>query len=122
MTEKPSGEDSPEPLSFEDALARLEGIVENLEDGEIGLAQGLAEYEQGVKLLKQCYQLLGQAQSRIELLNRVDSDGTTHSEPFDEGTPSLEEKAQSRARRRSRASGTAPEDDPDAIDGPGRLF
>ncbi len=128
MTDKPPKsppeleESSPQRPSFEEALLELEAIVQQLEEGSIGLAEGLARYEQGVTLLKQCYQLLQQAQNRIELLNRVDSDGNIHSEPFDEGSPSLEQKAQTRSRRRSRAPEASPPSDPDAMDGPGRLF
>ena len=123
MTAKePAHENSPlEKLSFEQALIELEAVVEELEDGEIGLAQGLVRYEQGVKLLKECYQLLEQAQNRIELLNRVDADGRTISEPYDEASRTLEEKAASRARRRSRAPENKPPE-ADTMDGPGRLF
>jgi exodeoxyribonuclease VII small subunit len=108
--------------TFEEALSQLETIVGQLEEGSIGLAEGLARYEQGVKLLRQCYHLLEQAQNRIELLNRVDSDGNIHCEPFDEGSLSLEQKAQARSRRRSRSPEATPPDESDAMDGPGRLF
>jgi exodeoxyribonuclease VII small subunit len=42
---------NPQPLAFEDALAMLDEIVCELEDGRIGLAEALARYEQGVKRL-----------------------------------------------------------------------
>ena len=128
MTEKQpksppeSSKSSPAQPGFEEALLELEVIVQQLEEGSIGLAEGLARYEQGVKLLKQCYHMLEQAQNRIELLNRVDSDGNIQSEPFDEGALSLEQKAQARSRRRSRAPEAQPPSDSDAMDGPGRLF
>jgi exodeoxyribonuclease VII small subunit len=108
--------------SFEEALAELEIIVQELEEGKIPLAQGLARYEAGVKLLKQCYLLLEQAERRIELLNHVDPDGNAHGEPFEDGALSLEEKAQSRGRRRSRPAETNPQSSEDDIDGPRRLF
>ena len=115
---------SPDPPTFEAALKQLDAIVQELEDGQIGLAQGLNRYEEGVKLLKQCYQLLEHAGRRIELLSRVDSEGRAHGEPFDEGALSLEEKAQARGRRRS--SGKNPDSNPlhaqDEIDETGRLF
>lgn len=111
-----------EPPRFEDALARLETIVQALEDGKIGLAEGLARYEEGVRLLKQCYHLLENAQRRIELLNRVDPDGQEVCEPFDDSVASLEEKAQKRGRRRSRPAEPEPPGAEDEIDGPGRLF
>ena len=48
--EKKSDDATPEVPTFEEALERLESIVVDLEEGEIGLAEGLARYEQGVKL------------------------------------------------------------------------
>jgi exodeoxyribonuclease VII small subunit len=111
----------PPAESFEENLARLETIVQALEEGKIPLAEALARYEEGVKLLKECYQALGHAERRIELLNRVDSAGRAHREPFDDSALSLEEKAQSRAKRRSRAA-DAPAPAENEIDESGRLF
>src|SRR6185295_8657544 len=92
-----------QPLSFEQALARLESVVHDLEEGQIGLAESLAQYEEGVKLLKQCYQLLERAERRIELLGGVGPGGAPITEPFDDRALSLEEKAQARSQRRSSA-------------------
>ncbi len=93
--------DARELLSFEDALTALESIVRALEQGELGLSDSLAQYEQGVKYLKQCYGQLATAERRIELLKQVDSQGQALTEPFDETTMSLEEKAAARGARRS---------------------
>ncbi|HEX7447742.1 MAG TPA: exodeoxyribonuclease VII small subunit [Pirellulales bacterium] len=92
----------PCPPSFEQALAQLEAIVHELEEGEIGLAEALDRYEQGIKLLKQCYGLLERAERRIELLSGVDAAGNPVTQPFSDSPSSLEEKAQSRSRRRTR--------------------
>jgi exodeoxyribonuclease VII small subunit len=73
--------------TFEQALGELEQIVRQLEEGNIGLADSLAKYEQGVKRLKECYGLLERAERRIELLDRVDADGQAITKPFaDEAT------------------------------------
>ncbi len=109
-------------LSFEEALARLESIVAALEEGQVPLAESLERYEEGVKLLKQCYQSLSTAERKIELLSRVDSAGQAQCEPFDDSASSLEEKAQTRSRRRSRPAESEPRESSDEIDGPGRLF
>ena len=69
--------------NFEDSLAELEQIVHDLEDGQIGLADALARYEQGAKLLKECYKQLAEAEQKIELLSGVDSDGNASVEGFD---------------------------------------
>jgi exodeoxyribonuclease VII small subunit len=114
-----------ETAGFEEALARLEAITSALEEGQIPLAEALARYEEGVKLLKQCYLTLANAERRIELLNRVDPEGRAHSEPFDDSALSLEAKAESRARRRSRGAETGavpPDGGKNEIDESGRLF
>ena len=118
---KRSEQAASEPLSFEQALARLEQTVARLEDGDLGLDQSLAAYEQGVKYLKLCYRQLEKAQRKIELLAGVDEEGQVRGEPFDEADMSLEQKQASRGRRRSksRASGDAAEH---GMDDPGTLF
>jgi exodeoxyribonuclease VII small subunit len=88
--------------SFEESLAELEKIVAELESGRLGLTDALARYEQGVKHLKGCQQLLEQAERKIELLSGVDADGNPITQPFDEGdVESLEGRAASRGRRRT---------------------
>jgi len=75
----------PEPPSFEAALASLESTVHDLEDGDLGLAEALARYEQGIKHLRHCYDLLEQAERKIELLTGVDAAGRAKTVPFAEG-------------------------------------
>jgi exodeoxyribonuclease VII small subunit len=70
--------------SFEQAIAALEQVVRDLEDGRLGLAESLARYEEGVKLLKNCYAQLEQAERRIELLTGVDAAGNAIVAPFDD--------------------------------------
>jgi exodeoxyribonuclease VII small subunit len=69
--------------TFEQALADLESIVRELEDGKIGLEESLARYEQGVALLKRCYGQLRQVEQKIALLTGVDGDGNPLTKPFD---------------------------------------
>ncbi len=68
--------------TFEESLEKLGQIVVDLEEGEIGLADALARYEDGVKLLRQCYTLLESAERRIELLSGVGPGGEAITEPF----------------------------------------
>lgn len=96
-------ESDPQTLSFEQALERLESIVHELEDGQAGLNDALARYEEGVGLLKYCHAALSQVERKISLLTGIDSEGTAITEPFDEETMSLEEKQESRGRRRSQS-------------------
>jgi exodeoxyribonuclease VII small subunit len=94
-------------LSFEHSLAELEAIVHDLEDGQLGLADALARYEQGVKHLKHCYALLQEAEQKIELLTGVADDGTPITEPFAKDA----EPQGKAARRRPRAKPLIPADD-----------
>lgn len=57
-------------LSFEAALEKLETIVESMESGEVPLAELLAKFEEGNKLLKQCESRLKEAELKIELLKK----------------------------------------------------
>jgi len=98
-------------ISFEDALAKLEAIVQQLEDGQIGLTESLAKYEQGIGYLKQCHQALNAAEQKISLLTAVDEDGAAQLAPFDDETLSLDEKQAARSRRRSHQP---PPDEPNA--------
>ena len=54
--------------SFEEALERLETIVEELEAGSLTLDQSLARYEEGMRLSKRLTRTLDQAEKRIERL------------------------------------------------------
>ncbi len=53
---------------FESAIAELEKIVKQLEDGDLPLDTSLALFERGVELSRYCHDQLGAAQKRIELL------------------------------------------------------
>jgi exodeoxyribonuclease VII small subunit len=67
---------------FEEQLARLEKIVEELEGGNLTLDDSLARYEEGVKALKKCYEVLREAEKRVEVLLKSE-DGALKTEPFE---------------------------------------
>jgi exodeoxyribonuclease VII small subunit len=90
LANHPSPSETP---SFEAALASLEAIVHDLEDGDLGLAEALARYEQGIKHLRHCYDLLEQTERKIELLTGVDAEGRAKTVPFAEDEPPAEEPA-----------------------------
>ncbi len=69
-------------LSFEAALAKLETIVDSMESGEVPLAELLAKYEEGSKLLKVCEGRLKEAELKIEKLKKG-KDGSAAFEPFE---------------------------------------
>lgn len=53
---------------FESAIAELERIVKELEDGDLPLDKSLALFERGVALSRYCHEQLGAAERRIEQL------------------------------------------------------
>jgi exodeoxyribonuclease VII small subunit len=53
---------------FESAIAELEKIVKQLEEGDLPLEKSLALFERGVELSRYCHDQLGSAQRRIEIL------------------------------------------------------
>jgi exodeoxyribonuclease VII small subunit len=61
---------TPDELSFEAALERLEGIVDRLESGELALEDALKSFEEGVALSRRCAGQLEAAERRIEILVR----------------------------------------------------
>jgi len=65
-------------LSFEAALTKLESIVESMESGDVPLADLLAKFEEGTKLLKVCETRLKDAELKIEQLKKL-KDGVAFS-------------------------------------------
>jgi len=56
-------------LTFEDALERLESILESMESGDTPLADLVAKFEEGSTLLEVCQEKLKEAELKIEKLN-----------------------------------------------------
>jgi exodeoxyribonuclease VII small subunit len=61
-------------VNFEEALARLESLVERLEEGEIPLDESLEAYAEGTRLVKLCLKELERADTLIRELSE-DTDG-----------------------------------------------
>lgn len=79
-------------MKFEEALKKLEKIVEDLEGGNLSLDDALAKYEEGIKLSKLCAKKLEVAKKKVEILLKSE-DGTVDLKPFDEAMAE-EEKGQ----------------------------
>ena len=60
--------DEKKEIEFETALKKLEGIVENLEAGELSLEQALKQYEEGVRMADLCSKRLTEAEKKVEVL------------------------------------------------------
>lgn len=70
-------------IKFEEALKKLEEIVNHLESGDVPLDKALARYEEGVKLVRLCQKRLEQAKKKVEILVKT-KDGKIKIEPFGE--------------------------------------
>jgi len=78
-------------VKFEQAMARLEAIVGELEKGDLPLDESLKIFEEGIRLSKNCLKVLEDAERKVEVLVQ-DTNGkrelrafTTDEEP---GSPS----------------------------------
>lgn len=70
-----------EEPAFEDALEKLEKIVQKLEDGNTSLDESMKLFEEGIRLARFCSKKLEEAKNKIEILTKKDGKFTV--EPFD---------------------------------------
>ena len=87
MSEKKATQAGDEEFSFEEALTRLEEIVEELESGQMTLEEALKRFEEGTRLQRLCLAKLQQAEAKIE---QVLAENATQAEaeagdPFEDG-------------------------------------
>jgi exodeoxyribonuclease VII small subunit len=66
---------SASPPSFEQAVERLESLIEQIESGEVGLEDALQQYEDGTKLILHCRGILDRAEQKIAELSLDDKGG-----------------------------------------------
>lgn len=57
-------------MNFEEAIKQLAEIVKSLESGEVPLDESIALYEKGMKLSKQCTELLEKAEQKVRFLQQ----------------------------------------------------
>lgn len=91
-------------IKFEDALKKLEAIVESLESGELTLDASLAKYGEGVRLAAVCQEKLDGAKKKIEMLVKT-REGGFRLEPFGE------EKGKAKKGRKKEVRGSAEGDE-----------
>lgn len=60
---------SEQEIPYEQLIEQLEGIVDRIEGGELGLEDSIKGYEQGVELVKRARAILDRAEQRITELN-----------------------------------------------------
>jgi exodeoxyribonuclease VII small subunit len=80
-----------ESLSFEDAFAELESIVQRLEEGDLKLDDAMALFERGMALTAHCNSRLDSAELRVQQLVSLAGDYETGEDyglaPFEESSP-----------------------------------
>lgn len=70
-------------LSFEEALAQLELLVAQMEEGGLSLSDAVDGYERGMGLAAYCTDLLDSAELRIREIDTAPGSATTTDEDFD---------------------------------------
>ena len=67
----------PKKASFEDKLQSLEGLVEQMEDGDLKLEDSLKHFEKGIALARECQDALREAEQKVEVLLEKTADSET---------------------------------------------
>jgi len=98
-------------LRFEDAIERLEEIIERMETERVPLDDLLKDYEEGTNLLKICRERIGAARLRVEKINQDLARGSSGLESFDTGGEGSEEAVQGSSPKTSTPTGKDPNDD-----------
>ena len=70
-----------EENNFEKSMENLENIVTELEKGELNLDESVKEIEEGMKIAKQCNNILENAEKKITIL--LEKNGDFEEKPFD---------------------------------------
>ncbi len=73
-----------ESLNFEDAIERLENIIEKMEGERIPLEELLKDYEEGTKLLNACKEKINIAKEKVEKINNSLNEDEASLDPLDE--------------------------------------
>lgn len=74
--------DAAKAPAFEEALKKLEGIVEAMESDDLPLETLISKYEEGSKLVKICQEKLAEAELKIQKLEKT-ADGEVKVKPFE---------------------------------------
>jgi exodeoxyribonuclease VII small subunit len=90
--------------TLEDLIARLEDISAKIQDGELGLEESIALYEEGQRIAKECHDRLSAAQKKLEVItpalpssgdlntNDIDDDDSDDDNPDDDDSDDPHQK------------------------------
>lgn len=62
-----------EQVNFEKAMAELEQLVSQMEEGDLSLDDSLQAFERGIKLTRQCQHALSQAELKVKTLTAANT-------------------------------------------------
>ena len=85
-TSKAAPAGAKDTMPFEEAVQKLESVVEAMESGDLPLETLLARFEEGTRLVKVCQGKLEEAELKIQKLEK-NSAGEPVLKPFDEEAP-----------------------------------
>ena len=91
-------------MKFEEALKKLEAIVQALEDGDLPLDESLEKYEEGIRLSKVCAKKLEVAKKKVEMLLKTE-DGSFELKVFDEKAAGQETLSKDGKKKRAKGEG-----------------
>ena len=74
-----------ESLNFEEAIERLEKIIDKMEGERIPLEELLKDYEEGTKLLNSCKEKIKTAKEKVEKINKSLNEDMPSLDPLDQG-------------------------------------
>jgi exodeoxyribonuclease VII small subunit len=67
---------------YEEAFAKLEGIVRKMTEGDLPLEEMLKSFEEGIRLARVCARKLDEVERKVQLL--IEEDGKVHTKPLKE--------------------------------------
>ncbi len=82
MTKKKTDKSKAGNIPFEEALAELEQLVEEMERGDLSLQESLQSFERGIALTRHCQESLQAAEQKVTMLSNPTADAET--EPFEQ--------------------------------------
>lgn len=69
-----------ENKNFEELMETLENIVQELEKGNLNLDESVAKFEEGMKISKECNEILESSEKRISIL--LENNGEIEEQSF----------------------------------------
>ncbi len=69
-------------LSFEEALKKLEEVVQHLEEGKLSLEDSLQYFQEGIRLSRTCREILAEAEYKVEYLLKEVENETNEKDAF----------------------------------------